>query len=188
MIDINETFAKYKPTFDALNAHVYSGHESEDTLLLRWWIRLQESGDIHNLIAPDAHRLSSFLGLFRLPTTLFYSLDNENSIDNVSWFMPVDNAASHHMAYASLWSRQTKRGTRRQFHFTVLTYSLIFEFYDALLGMTWQPKLLDLHKKSGYNIVGCIPGMFDQKQCYIVHLTRESFFNSRAMQVMNRRK
>jgi len=188
MIDVEKIFDKYRPTFEALNARVYSAQESEDTLLLRWWIRLQESGDIDRLITPDAHRLSTFLGIFRMPTTMFYGLDNYNSIDNAAWFTPVDDTSKHRMAYAAVWCRPNIRGKRRQFHFTTLVYSLIFEFYDALLGMTWQSSLLDIHKKLGYNIIGCIPGLYDQPHCYVVHLKREDFFNSRVMKIMQNKR
>lgn len=78
------------------------------------------------------------------------------------------------------------RGTRKQLTLTRLTYQFAFEFVDNILGTTWQEKLLTVHQKLGYVIVGAIPGLFGHAVVYYVHLTKERFKNSRIMQIQMR--
>jgi hypothetical protein len=90
------------------------------------------------------------------------------------------------MAYAGLWLSPANRNSRRALSFTAVAYSLAFEFYDAILGMTWQADLLEEHTKLGYDVIGCIPKMNDEPYVYIVHLTREAFYQSRLYSVARR--
>ena len=103
MLDIKEIFEKYRLTFEEMNIRVYAARENEDIFLLRWWLHLQETGDIQRLIAPDAHRLLDFMKIFRFPTTFFYGLDNNNNIDNAAWFTPVDDISKHRVAHSGIW-------------------------------------------------------------------------------------
>lgn len=184
----HEIFERYAPLFETLNARIYSQALAEDLLLLHWWIHLNEIGDINRLILPETRRLPAFLNIFKPPTAMVYSLDPAGEIDNAFWATPVDGISKHRSAYCGVWCRSDTRGRRRQYDFTVFAYTFAFEFYDSLLGMTWQPDLLDIHQKLGYNIVGCIPHLYDEDFLYIVHLTRENFNASRFMQVGGRRK
>lgn len=186
--DANVIFERYKPHFDSLNALIYSQSPAEDLLMLRWWIHLNETGDINRLMLPDARRLSPFLNVFKWPLALIYSLDKHNEIDNAFWAAPNDGMSKHKAAYCGIWCRADRRGKRHQFDFTAFVYTFAFEFYEVLLGMTWQPDLLDIHQKLGYSIVGCVPKLYDEDFLYIVHLTRENFNASRFMQVSKRRK
>jgi len=169
--DANTIFERYKPQFDALNALIYSQSPAEDLIMLRWWIHLTETGDMQRLITPKSRRLPAFLSVFKFPTALIYSLDAMGEIDNAFWATPEDD----HIAYCGLWCREDVRGKRRQFDFTSFVYTFAFEFYSALLGTTWQADLLDIHQKLGYNVIGCIPKLYDEDFVYIVHLTREAF-------------
>lgn len=183
IINATQIFDRYKATFDALNARIYSSAPAEDLLLLRWWIHLSETGDINSLMIPDARRLSPFLGVFKYPTALIYSVNAANEIDNAFWASPVDSESQHRAAYCGVWCSSENRGKRRQYSFVSFVYTFAFEFYAALLGITWQSDLLALHQKLGYNIVGCIPKLHDQDFVYVVHLTREAFQASRFFQI-----
>lgn len=184
-LDLNEIVSRYKPAMDALNARLYSWQPPEDTLLLRWWLTLNETGDLTRLFISDAHRLPDFYRVFSYPTALLYSLSEESEIDNAFWLTPADNTSKYRVAYSGMWS--ATRGGRKQLQFAALAYPLAFEFYSAILGMTWQPELLDIHTKLGYTIVGCIPYMHDQPFVYIVHLTKEAYLASRFYSVSQRR-
>lgn len=181
-----EIFDRYSDNFKSLNAYIYSQSPAEDLTLLRWWIHLSETGDINDLILPEARRLSPFLRVFRFPTALIYTLDSTDSISNAFWAAPVDGESTHRAAYCGAWSHFNSRGKRHQYNFIHLAYTFAFEFYDALLGMTWQPNLLDLHQKLGYSTVGCIPHLYDEDFLYIVHLTRDAFNNSRFAKIRRR--
>lgn len=189
-MDLNqakEIFERYRPYFESLNACIYSGSKREDILMLHWWITLSETGDINRLIVPDSRRLPRFLAVFKQPTTLIYSLGPTGEIDNAFWATPVDGDAKRQAAHCGMWTDPRVRGKRRQYNFGGFIYTFIFEFYEALLGTTWQQDLLAIHQKLGYNIVGCIPGLYDEDFVYIVHLTREAFQQSRFVRVGNRR-
>ncbi len=181
-----EIFEKYKANFSALNAVIYSQNPAEDLIMLRWWMRLSETGDINKLMLPEARRLSAFLNTFKLPVTLIYSLDSANDVCSAFWASPVDGISKHRAAYCGVWTRTDLRGKRFQFDFNLFAYTFAFEFYDALLGTTWQQDLLDLHQKLGYSVVGCIPNLHDEDFIYIVHLTREAFQSSRVSQIERR--
>jgi len=187
MMDANTLFEKYRPQFERLNARIYTAQTYEDTLLLRWWITLHETGDIHRLILPDSHRLSAFMNIFKHPTAMLYSLAPDNTIDNAAWFAPIDEVSKHRAAYGAMWCAPPCRGTHKQMDFGAFAYSLAFEVHDAILGMTWQPELIDIHLKLGYNVVGVIPHLHDKENVFIVHLTRERFMSSRFMQIAQRR-
>lgn len=181
-----EIFEKYKANFDALNAFIYSQNPVEDLIMLRWWMHLSETGDINRLMLPEARRLFTFLSTFKLPMTLVYSLDSANDICSAFWTSPVDGISKHRAAYCGIWTRTDLRGKRFQFDFTLFTHTFAFEFYDALLGTTWQQDLLDLYQKFGYSVVGCIPNLYDETFIYIVHTTREAFQSSRFSQIGRR--
>ena len=185
---VNEIFERYKADFESLNARIYSCNAAEDILMLRWWIHLNESGDINRLVLPDVRRLSPFLNVFKFPTALIYSLNANGEINNVFWASSVDSISKHKAAYCGLWCRANARGKHHHLSFVAFVYTFAFEFYDALLGLTWQSNLLDSHRKLGYNIVGCIPNLHDEDFIYIVHLTRENFQSSRLMKVSQKRR
>ena len=185
MIDLEAIVSRYKPHLDANNMHIYASQPHEDFLLLKWWMKLQETGDIERLIIPESRPLKSFFKVYAQPTVLIYAY-NDGEITQAMWASPADQTAQHHVAYTGVWCVESQRGTMKQLNFTATAYSLIFEFYHAFLGITWQQDLLDVHIKLGYDIVGCVPNLHDQPFCYLVHLTREKFLNSRLYKTYQR--
>ena len=181
-----QILAKYKDQFNDLNAFIYHHDQKEEMLLLKWWMHLNELGDIERLIKPDARSIHAFYNLFKYPTTLIYTLDEHGEISNAGWIESADEKSTVRTAQNGIWTRSDIRGSRKQFNFITLYYNLTFEFFDAILGLTWQPDLLDLHTKLGYNIVGVIPNFYNQPNCYIVHLTRENYQNSRFNQIRSK--
>ena len=174
---------KYKVQMNALSAMIYSRLPKEDLMLLRFWMLLHETSEVHDLILPDSYALAPFIQLFQPPVAVIYAVDAQGELDNVAWFAAVDPMAKHQVAHGATYTRANVRGTKRHLHFTYLAYSLAFEFYDAILGTTWQPDLLKIHSKIGYNVVGCVPNMHDKAQLYYVHLTKDAFINSRLYKV-----
>jgi len=184
--DLTSIIERYKPRLDSLGMRLYNSEPWEDTALLKWWLTLNETGEITRLINPDGRKLRAFFEIFKPPTALLYTLASVNGdgIDSAAWFTPVDHTSTHRAAYTGLYHAHPS--TRTALSFTALAYSLAFEFYSAFINTTWQPDLLDEHTKLGYTTVGCIPYLYDQPFCYIVHLTRDSFMQSRFMQITER--
>ena len=188
MINHAEIVERYRGAFTQLNAFLYVNNRNEDRLLLDWWITLQETNDIERLLTPDTYRLPAFYNLFAPPTVLIYSLSPQGNIDNAIWITPVDNTSKHRAGYLGLWCAPNIRGTRRQYNFARTAYSFAFEFIDAIIGLTWQPAILDTHTKMGYKIVGTLPNLYDKPIVFMVHLTKADFFSSRFYLVGERRQ
>jgi hypothetical protein len=186
MEKIEQIVEKYKGWFEYLNAHIYQSKPEEDLLLLRLWMTLHETGEIDELVLPDAHALYAFLGLFKYPSGVIYATNEKNEIDNITWFSPVDASAECRMANGAFYTSPSCRGKRRQLYFGYLAYSLAFEVYEAVIGATWQSDLLAVHQKLGYEINGCIPNLHNKEFVYVVRLTKDNFTNSRFMQTVNR--
>ena len=177
--DILSTFERYRPNFEALRLCVYGSTAAEDMLLLRWWLALNESGDIEKLITPEHRRLASFLQIFQPPTVTFYSLSPSGEIDFLAWFRDPSGES----IFCGIWLAPSIRGSRRSISLVQNVYSLVFEFYSSILGATWQPDLLQLHQKIGYAVVGNFKNFMGQDLVYLVQLTREDWRNSRLMQM-----
>lgn len=183
-MNYQEIYDKYQTRFTTLNMRIYSHTFEEDLLLFRWWIKLNETGDIKKLLPISSHRLGAFLSLFESPTILFYALDRNGEIEYVSWFK--DPAGSS--IFAGFWANQGLRGTRRFIELIFTSGPVIFEFYDSILGLTWQIDLLRLHMKIGYKVVGNLENFLDQPSVWMVRVTKEDFYNSRIASVYNRMK
>jgi hypothetical protein len=187
MIDVKAIVERYKDDLLRLNARVYNHTEEEDMLLLKWWMALKETGDIERLITKTSQRLVEFLALFNQPTALLYGLSEKGEIELAYWLTPLQNNVEHPMAHCAYWTSPSIRtGTKKHINFTRLAYLLAFEFFESLLGTTWQPELLEIHEKLGYVVVSCVPWLNDHEFSYIVYLTRDAFMQSRLMQVAER--
>jgi hypothetical protein len=178
-IDVKVILDKYTSKFEELQAFLYSAQSHEDALLLKWWLELNETNDLTNLLFDDVHRLQPFLSLFTPPTHLLYATNGNSEIDNAAWFVPANLMYPTETAYGAMWCNTQTRGKHRQLAFADLAYSLAFEVFDAIVGTTWQEKQLPVHRKLGYNIVGSIPNIHGKERIYIVHLTREDFMASK---------
>jgi hypothetical protein len=135
---------------------------------------------------PDGRFLRTFLKVFVLPVTTLYTLNSNNEINGIVWFTPMDHTSKHRAAFSGIWYSQGYRHTIKAMKFTAISYALAFEFYDAILSTTWQENLLAKMSNLGYTICGSLPNVFDQKDNYIMHLTREGFFGSRFYKAVQR--
>ena len=178
-----EILGKYEAYFKKLDLHLYAGTFEEDVLFLKFWISLVETNDIDKLVTPESKRLSQFLATFQRPTITFYSLDIYGRIESLFWFTDPSPPKT---IFCGVWFSPNLRGSKRQIKLAKTIYDLAFEFYDDILGATWQPVILALHTKLGYNIVGNLPNYMGQKIVYLVHLNRESFRASRFYKIGER--
>lgn len=171
---LQQTLEKYSKLFENLNIRIYSQQFNEDLLLFKWWMFLTETGDIKKLVSPDSYRLFPFLSIYQPPAHCIYALDKNGEIDYVLWLRDPQGTA----IFAGVWARENIRSTKRIIKLCLVTYSLTFEFYESILGLTWQLDLLKLHTKIGYNIVGNLANFMHQPNAYFVQLTRSDFQNS----------
>lgn len=176
-----EAYEKYKDQIEELNVKFYNKTFDEDLLLLNWWIYLNEIGDISKIFPDDSHRLGAFMEFFSTPTVLMYSLNPQNKIEFTFWLK--DQSATNKTTFVGIWFSPEIRGTRHQLKLASLVYNLTFEFYESILGLTWQINLLQMHMKMGYKVVGNIPNFMGHEQTWLVRLTKGDFCKSQVTKI-----
>lgn len=179
MDNIDELVHKYGPTLRELDAHFYNWTHDEDMLFLRWWMELMETGEIKKIMDPLSQRLPKFYEAFAYPTPVLYALDVHGRIEFVSWLR--DAASQQQSIFMGNWVRSNLRGRKRHLRLIRVTYELAFSLYENVLGLTWQPALLKLHQKIGYNVIGNIPDYMGQKLVYLLRLNKQDFYRSKLM-------
>ena len=155
---------------------LYQPCHEYDIALMQWWIHLNESGDFDEVFASSQRALSKFFKIFESPCLTALAFEG-TKIWMATWFTPFgDNASS---AFVGYWCDKDKRGSHKQLKITKLLYTAAFDFWNVLLGVTKHEHLLKIHRKLGYTIVGDIPHFMENKDAWIVYLTKENFMNSR---------
>ncbi|MHA2065814.1 MAG: hypothetical protein ACXABY_15690 [Candidatus Thorarchaeota archaeon] len=155
---------------------LYQPCHEYDVALLQWWMHLNETGDFEDLFAQSQRPLSKFLKIFEPPCMLALAFE-DTKIWAAMWFTPVGDGAS--AAFVGYWCDKDKRGSRKQFAITKLLYTMAFNFWAVLVGVTKHERLLRIHRKLGYNIVGSIPSFMEGDDAWIVYLNKENFEKSR---------
>ena len=167
-----------------LGVELYVPSYEHDLLLFKWWMELQNSGDFETLFANSQRPLSKFIELFQPPRMLTFTCDESGNINHVIWFTPFSDAAD--AAFVGFWLHKDLRGTRHSVQVTNFVYSVAFQMFKTLIGVTKHEHLLRIHRKLGYNIVGQIPHLMEGDDAWIVYLTKENFENSTFRKVEKR--
>ena len=153
-----------------LNLSLYEGKYEEDFYILRWWMKLSESGDLVDVFPRSSQPLFAFGKLFHHPTKLFYSL-HKGEIWFAVWMSMMGHAVMFNM-----WCDKPFRGSKKQLKYTRLAYDAAFQITNVVLGFTKRYKLLRIHQRIGYEILGRIPKMFDGiDDAWMVMLTKENY-------------
>ena len=187
-MNLTETITQHEAEINRLGLLLYTPTFESDYLFLHWWLTLNETGDIKRLIIEDSRKLSAFYQIFTHPTVTLYTCSSQGAIDFVIWLRPASSTPAEQTVFSSMWAGIGVRGRRKHYDLARLIYTITFSIWTAILGTTWQPELLEVHKKMGYDVVGVLPNIYGQEYVYLVHLTKEKFENSRFYQVgLNRR-
>lgn len=166
------TSEKLAAQIKELNFSLYKGTYAEDFLILRWWVKISESGDLVKMLPRASQPLFAFGKLFHYPTKLFYSL-YEGEIWFAVWMSMMGYAVIFNM-----WCDKRFRGTRKQAQYTRVAYDAAFEVSNVVLGFTKRYELLRVHQHIGYKVLGRIPKMFDGiDDVWMVMLTKENYLN-----------
>jgi len=159
-----------------LGLQLYQPSEASDLLLFKWWMQLHESNELTQLFS-DYHRaLSNFYDFLTPPCRLFFKLDSEDAIVFAVWFVPVSDSDTS--AFMGYWAQENFRSTREHLRLSNIVYTLAFKIWKVIVGVTKHEKLLRIHRKTGYNIVGTIPHFLDDQEVWIVYLTEDNFKQS----------
>lgn len=187
-MNLTEIIAQHEVEITRLGIALYQPSFESDYLFLHWWLTLNETGDIKRLIIDGSRKLSSFYQVFTPPTITLYTCDKTGAIDYVCWLRPASAAPDEQAVFISAWASKKVRGRRKHYNLTRLIHIITLTIWPTILGTTWQPELLELYKKMGYDVVGLLPNTYGQEHIYLIHLTKEKFETSRFYQVgLNRR-
>lgn len=149
---------------------VYRGLPDQDLTLARWWMNLHESNDILQITWSEQQRtLANFLGLFRSPTILLYSMNKSFEIEYALWFERFATGA-----FAAIWADAKCRGEVKYAKRTLYIYSLMLSIYPTILSVTHQPHVIDLMSHIGYKQLGDIPHIFGEES-RLGYITTEIF-------------
>lgn len=148
---------------------LYKGSWNEDVLIAKIWWTLVEDKELSQVVEPSAQTLLGFLLSCRNPNCVLYEADNLG-IWGVLWARPSFSGAS-----IGFWLRKDYRKSRSAYKFFCSAIDLCFTQWPVLLGVTCQPRLLRLHKRLGYTLLGCIPGLWNGLDTWLLYLTRENF-------------
>jgi hypothetical protein len=172
---IATTLEQYQPHFDRLKLSVYNASSAGDMLLVKWWMRLNETGDIDKLAVPWCRSLHKFMQTYQLPCIFFYGLNSVGEINFACWFTEPSGVS----IFAGLWIDPASGKIKTNLARLKMLYSLVFTFYETIVGTTWQPAILNRHIKLGYSVVGNLRKFLGQDIVYLVQMTREQFAESK---------
>lgn len=140
--------------------------EHHDLLIAQWYQFLVDSEDMDTMFA-NRHTLGSLLVAMRPPTVCLFEHDDKG-VWAVFWYEPIFNGA-----FFSVWMRKDKRATVNAVTAMRKAIKAGLEAWPTLIGVTKQKRLLPIHLKLGYNLVGMIPKLFGGHDAYILTLTRK---------------
>lgn len=175
--------SQYSDIIEKYRIQLYQPTVEQDLLLLRWWMHLNETGDLAELFLPASHSLSRFYSLFQPPTATIYTLSTENQIDIILWFTPFDTHSPS--AFCALWVKKNLRKSRKFVEACCVIYQAAFQLWPQIFGVT-RTKHIDKHKKIGYDIIGTIPGFYPDEVGVNVSVTEKSFAKGQAMELFKR--
>lgn len=139
-----------------------------DVLLFQWFSTLCSSGEIEKLFLSNYWTLSKFFEHVA-------SLDMVFRVDDKGIWFWASYAPMLAGAQFDMWIRPDHRQSKASAEAMAEALEAGFERWPVLIGMTTQENLLDAHRRMGYTVVGKVPGLWQGKDLWIMHITKEAF-------------
>lgn len=150
----------------------YSHLPHEDVMLALWWGSMQAAGDLELTFGKQSQSLSLFYGLFASRDHgLFYAQQEDGSLGAAMVLVPTMTGC----AFATLYVAPPWRLKQVGREVTEALYTMALKEFPVLLGFTRQERLLAIHQRWGYDVLGRLPGVFDGHDGWVVVLTDERF-------------
>jgi hypothetical protein len=146
----------------------YDKTEIQDILMMHWFALLGNTHELEKLFLPEYWSLSKFFAHIVTLDIVFKA--DEDGIWFWASYAPILAGAQFDM-----WIRPDRRYSKACVEAMGEALERGFMHWPVLIGMTTQENLLDAHKRMGYNIVGKIPGLWEGKDTWIMHITKETF-------------
>jgi len=170
---MTQEILKYAEEAKALGIRSYTSTPEEDFMLYLWWTEMRASGELAEIFSANCQALSNFYPIFKPPNWMFYKLDDQG-LQLALWASRMLSAVA-----VGIWLAPRSRIDPEVYRAVQIIYHALFQVYPVNLGVTKRKKLLTTFQSLGYNIVGEIPGLLDGETAWLVHLSKESFENSK---------
>ncbi len=146
----------------------------ERKLVLRWWHRLWESGEMGKTFQEGQRDIVSFIAFLSQPTTtLYYAEDPVEGIVFAVWCVPFMRGGS-----IGGWVAPSIRKSLIRSRLAKITLSKLFAFCPILLAIA-RPTSVELMKRVGFQVVGDLPtGLSDTPSTVLCWLDEEHFHDS----------
>jgi len=150
----------------------YEGTPQQDQLLLRWWGVMYEAQEIVAILGERHLRLAQFYAAFQPPSQLFFETD-EQGIAIACWFDPSPLQA----AFFSVWVSPPWRGSRKGLGVVLDALNAGFTEFrlPAIILVTNDAKIQQLHAHLGATYCGMIPGIYAGEDAQISYILAETF-------------
>lgn len=146
---------------------LYVPSAEADALLLQWWARMGEAGEIA-IAFPAFAAPSTFLATMQPPNALFIERDAQG-IAVASWFSPTLNGAM-----LNLWAREDWR-QRRWFSSTIEALGHAFDYVPVVVFVTQSPHVIAAARDAGFEVPVTIPHLVPGGDATLGYLTRERY-------------
>lgn len=143
---------------------------TDEYLLVDWYAKLIQNGDMALVFAPDMRYLGNFLAHFR-KLTLGYACDKDG-IFFACWLEPLLSGANF-----GVWVRENMRHAPTTLRLLTTAYNEAFKVFTVLLGLCKQPALQDIHRKLGYKKAFTIPALWNGEDVDVYVITQDMWLN-----------
>lgn len=142
-----------------------------EILLMQWWARLIEEGELRTVFDDRYERLSEVFAAFR-HDPLFFEAD-QHGIWGAFWF----DATALAGAFFSIWLRADHRQSRRSLEAISEALGAGFHVfkYRAVLVVTREPAIAKLHWRYGFTKLGTVPGLYFGDDAIVSYMTDDQF-------------
>ena len=151
---------------------LYQATADDDLRVAGWWYRMHQDGDLGDLYTEGNRTLASLFRLIAPPKALVYAADDHGIAVSV-WSEQILGGV-----FLGLWARQDYRRSRSAFYVFLDALEWHFRAFSVVIGVTKHEKLLDAHRRLGYDVVKKLPSFFDGEDAWVVMLTKDEFLKT----------
>lgn len=152
--------------------YLYERGEESDLLLVKWWAQMKEDKDLE-LTFSSPPSLSRLFECFKPPVQLVFQYD-QKGIYFSAWFEPFFDGVAF-----STWIRRDYRQSKASLALFLEAAEMGFIDYPVLLGITKQKRIVPLHLRLGYHLLGEVPRLFGGETAFILVWDRLDFLKDK---------
>lgn len=151
---------------------VYEPSPLHDSLMLGWWARLLSDGELDKIFTNGMMAVTNFCAAIQLPRHVLFKQREGIGVWYTALITPTFDGA-----FFDMWCAKDLRATRACLEALEQALTWALDRWPVLIGLTVQEKLLDAHRRLGYTVVGSIPGLWNGRDTFVMHLTKEAFMS-----------